>query len=666
MRNGADEPWSNVLWQFGDYAGGSRLKAAWQHATGKGVHVGIIDDGIDARHAELAGQLDAGRSFDLVRSRAGFSGEGGSHGTAVAGVIGAAADGVGLVGGAYGATLAMLRVGFGAGGLDLLEHAVAQTARFDVTNCSWGFTTSWVDPAETPELADMQASITQAALLGRGGLGSAVVFAAGNNRETGGWTSAHALQGQVETITVASVNWRGVVSGFSTPGPSILVAAGGDQIWTLDVTGDAGFVPGDYARVSGTSFAAPLVTSIVALMLEANPGLGLRDVQEILAVSASQTDGAATRNAGHLLGGGGLAFSNDLGFGVAQADRAVRLAKSWLVGTVAHDFQNASHLVAVGQAARDGLDFVMGAMSVQKITLSISLTEAAWGHVNLDLISPSGTVSHMLTSQVAPGAPASGSWDLVSNAFWGEASAGNWHLRISAPDGTDIGMPSASLDLLGDSDGPDRIVLTDSFGGATLAPIRATILDAAAATGGLTLDLAGGLQSLNGTVFRLEGSAWVGTVIGAAGNDRLAGTDQAETLVGGEGADQLYGRGGDDVLAGGAGRQHDRWRRRVGRGPVRRGIGPSEHGLRWRQPGGRRARLHRQAGQCRGTAFRRWGGARRGSPATARRSEPSLPCPARRARGMGVRQPVQWPGPLPAVGASEQQRRQRCLWHRRQ
>ena len=43
-------------------------------------------------------------------------------------------------------------------------------------------------------------------------------------------------------------------------------------------------------QVVGTSFATPLVSGVVALMLQVQPSLTWRDVQHILAVSASQVD----------------------------------------------------------------------------------------------------------------------------------------------------------------------------------------------------------------------------------------------------------------------------------------------------------------------------------------------------------------------------------------
>ncbi|PNB05988.1 hypothetical protein C1X69_30495, partial [Pseudomonas sp. FW305-67] len=60
--------------------------------TGKGVHVAVYDDGVDTSHSEFAGRIDA------APAPAGTQGAAtGLHGTAVAGIIGAADDGVGTV-----------------------------------------------------------------------------------------------------------------------------------------------------------------------------------------------------------------------------------------------------------------------------------------------------------------------------------------------------------------------------------------------------------------------------------------------------------------------------------------------------------------------------------------------------------------------------------------
>ncbi|WP_163367104.1 S8 family serine peptidase, partial [Escherichia coli] len=85
----------------------------------------------------------------------------------------------------------------------------------------------------------------------------------------------------------------------SNPGASLLVSApsnGGTKgITTTDLPGSAGYAAGSVTTTfGGTSAAAPQVTGTVALMLEANPNLGWRDVRTILAMSAEQPTAIAT------------------------------------------------------------------------------------------------------------------------------------------------------------------------------------------------------------------------------------------------------------------------------------------------------------------------------------------------------------------------------------
>src|SRR5207244_839354 len=100
----------------------------------------------------------------------------------------------------------------------------------------------------------------------------------------------HNFQNSIYTIAVAATDVNGKVASFSTPGAALLVSAPGVGIVTDDRAGNLGFVSGDYVSISGTSFAAPEVTGVIALMLEANPNLGYRDIQQILAYSSHQTD----------------------------------------------------------------------------------------------------------------------------------------------------------------------------------------------------------------------------------------------------------------------------------------------------------------------------------------------------------------------------------------
>ena len=111
-----------------------------------------------------------------------------------------------------------------------------------------------------------------------------------------------------------------------------------------------------------------MVSGVVALMLDANAGLGWRDVQNILAASARHTgsdSGDLGAEAAHAnengewffndaanWNGGGMHFSNDYGYGLVDAYAAVRMAEVWSLFTRGADHGERTQLV---QHQRDRL-----------------------------------------------------------------------------------------------------------------------------------------------------------------------------------------------------------------------------------------------------------------------------------------------------------------------
>jgi subtilisin family serine protease len=85
--------------------------------------------------------------------------------------------------------------------------------------------------------------------------GCVLVAASGNNgKRTLYWPAAYP-----EVIAVGSVGPDRQASAFSTRGDHVALCAPGEQIHTLGLTG--------YQRATGTSFAAPFVTAVAALMV---------------------------------------------------------------------------------------------------------------------------------------------------------------------------------------------------------------------------------------------------------------------------------------------------------------------------------------------------------------------------------------------------------------
>ncbi|MDQ2870324.1 MAG: S8 family serine peptidase, partial [Acidobacteriota bacterium] len=81
-----------------------------------------------------------------------------------------------------------------------------------------------------------------------------------------------------------------------------------------------------YQHVDGTSFAAPIVSSIVAQMLEANPALTPAEVKTLLIATAERIEGAPAERQG---------------FGVVHARRAVEAAGE---GSARHDAADESQI----------------------------------------------------------------------------------------------------------------------------------------------------------------------------------------------------------------------------------------------------------------------------------------------------------------------------------
>ncbi|MBL9164588.1 MAG: S8 family serine peptidase [Planctomycetaceae bacterium] len=337
--------------------------------TGAGVKVGVIDSGIQLTHPDLAANILTALGFDALSTSGTGTGNpnvafaGNAHGTAVAGLIGAVANnGIGGAGVAAGVSLVPIRLVDEVQPLtptDVIESfRYAIQADLDITNNSWGPPDTRTLAGPTPaELLALRDSVWFGRPVGDGTyLGIINVWAAGNGGAHNsarpgfpgdGFFDSSNYDGYANSRYVIAVtgvdhdgsynNIDGTVTAYPESGANVLVAAPtgsvflrlgndtgiGSGLWTTDLIGDDGFnespdpitgeeVDRDYlantdytSRFNGTSASAPIVTGVIALMLEANPNLNWRDVKEILIRAARQNDqfgvpsngaGATTQN----------------------------------------------------------------------------------------------------------------------------------------------------------------------------------------------------------------------------------------------------------------------------------------------------------------------------------------------------------------------------------
>lgn len=592
------DPLAARQWYLGDVG----VLPVWEQYSGRGVRVGIFEPGgefavapetFDIHHPDLAPNVDAGWLAAQKQSGT-LPGQYSNHATQVAGVVAAARDGQGGVGVAHGATL---------GGHYLANRgddltSLSNTSHYDVANNSWGFTndfalTNLTGGKVTTETA-LMLNAQYAARNGRGGLGTVIVTAGGNKRAEGGSSQGSLTNSHRYAIQVGAINAQGDLSTlqvgtapFSSPGTSLLVSAPGSNVLSTSrkLDTERGSVFGsDYSATQGTSFAAPIVSGVVALMLEANPSLGYRDVQRILALSATHVADPTTQwqyNGARNWNGGGMRKSDDYGFGKVDARAAVRLAESWsATSTLANEAQTGvsntevNLAVTAGQSVRSEHVLKEG-VKVEHIELDVYSEVGQLGDLQLRLTSPSGTQSLLLdragkkrsgkgAGEADRGSHRSGAFNytFTSTQHWGEHSQGAWTLEaFNAADGKPITLNSWAIRAYGQAASPDdNYVYTDAFASIAQEPARAVLDDAvngtaggfntlngAALSGDARVDLQSGNALLAGQSLAITAPASFGHVIGGDGNDHLIASSQGTVLEGGRGMNTLTGGAGKDL-----------------------------------------------------------------------------------------------------------------------
>ncbi len=414
----------------------ANLTSVWDTFLGTGVVIGIVDDGLEFTHPDLSTNYVAAASFDFNDGDADPSPGFLTHGTSAAGVAAATGNNnLGVSGAAPGASLAGLRL-IAVNPTDDLQAAalIFQNQIIDIYSNSWG-------PSDAGDVLDgpgplLNAAFAQSVNSGRGGLGSIYVWAGGNGRGSGDNVNYDGYANSRYTIAVGAIDHNGNQSPYSESGAPLLVTAysngaPGAAITTTTVTG-LGVGGTDYTSgFGGTSSATPLVSGVIALMLEANPNLGWRDVQQVLARSAEQTD---PTDPDWTANGAGLMVNHRYGYGAVDALAAVNLAQTWV--NVGPEISFASPLQTVNQAIPDnnatGVSStitVTQPITVESVEVVFSATHARRGDLEVILTSPDGTQSILAEQHADPNANYS-SWVFGSMRHMGETSVGDWTLSV--------------------------------------------------------------------------------------------------------------------------------------------------------------------------------------------------------------------------------------------
>ncbi|MGV9879304.1 type VII secretion-associated serine protease mycosin [Streptomyces sp. NPDC003379] len=239
------------------------LDELWRQSTGEGVRVAVIDTGVDVKNPQLTRAVDVSRGRNYLpakdvkgkkieRGKANGTTDVVGHGTRVAGIIAARpAKDTGFVGLAPKATIIPIQQNDaeGHGTTQTLAEAIdyAVDVGADVINISQD-TANAVKPA--PELEE---AVNRALARQR------VVVASAGNDGLGGNVKKTYPASYDGVLAVAASDRNNERAPFSQSGAFVGVAAPGvDMISTVPV--------GGHCTDNGTSFAAPYVTGVAALI----------------------------------------------------------------------------------------------------------------------------------------------------------------------------------------------------------------------------------------------------------------------------------------------------------------------------------------------------------------------------------------------------------------
>eukprot|EP01063_Lacrimia_lanifica_P021950 TRINITY_DN2965_c0_g1_i1.p1 TRINITY_DN2965_c0_g1~~TRINITY_DN2965_c0_g1_i1.p1 ORF type:complete len:764 (+),score=83.55 TRINITY_DN2965_c0_g1_i1:52-2343(+) len=299
------------------------------------------------------------------------------------------------------------------------------------------FLDMFIDPCYYNTMSNAtKTTLKRAVTEGRGGKGIIVVYAAGNEHTDGEHVGMTAPQNSRLTISVGAVGKNGSHASYSSPGAALFITApGGDHDFIRNhVTAWSDPSRLCYSAGVGTSYAAPVVSGVVALMLEANPELHWRDVQAVLQASAN-TSAAAMQDGAWTNNSVGVRHHMEYGFGLVDAGKAVEMAKRWRSWGPERLLTAGTGNTLSVTIPDNGVDGVTSSVNVsesvvvESVVVYLNMTHPTRGDVDVLLESPGGTIS-LLHPGRRPEYTRVETWKLLSVVHWGEQSAGEWKLRL--------------------------------------------------------------------------------------------------------------------------------------------------------------------------------------------------------------------------------------------
>jgi subtilisin family serine protease len=247
------------------------------------VLVGVLDTGVKSTHPDLKGRVSGDDLDDLI-----------GHGTEVSGIIAANTNNnQGIAGISWNTQIVSIMVTdeFGQARVSTVASALDRAYQLGVKVIQISLSTN-----------QFSFSLRDAIQLAED-RGLVIITSAGNS----GVNELRYPAAFDGVIGVGAVDKNNSIESYSTRGGHVSLVAPGTDVLTTAINGS-------YAAVTGTSFSAPQVSGVAALILSINPNLTANQVRTILTQSADD------------LGSSGK--DDDFGYGILNAKKALELAKS--------------------------------------------------------------------------------------------------------------------------------------------------------------------------------------------------------------------------------------------------------------------------------------------------------------------------------------------------
>lgn len=301
---------------------------AWEISEGDPETViAIIDEGVELTHEDLNDKIVGNFSVFRRDQDANPNRSTDAHGTACAGIAAAETNnGIGIAGVCPNCSLLPVQIAFSRinGAWVIRDSWTADAIIWAVDNGADVLSNSWGGGWASNQI---NSAINYAVTEGRGGLGSVVLFAAGNENRR---------------VTYPATNPSVIAVGASSPcderksptscdgedwwgsnhGSELDVIAPGVKWWSTDLTGSDGYDVGNYfSSMNGTSSATPAAAGVAALILSYKPCLSSIQVQDILQGSAEDQVGDPEEDV--------MGWDEYMGWGRINAHNALVLADEY-------------------------------------------------------------------------------------------------------------------------------------------------------------------------------------------------------------------------------------------------------------------------------------------------------------------------------------------------